>query len=185
MRFIYRTGLFVIALAATPMHAVDVDTTKSETASKTLKSDTMRAYVSELYAIDQAEVKMGELAQQHAQNTKTKDLAKMLVTDHQADEKKVKELADKKGLSLDTSEAKMKTKTLDASLEEMKKWPAASFDKNFAQAAVGGHEDAIGIVNNALKTEDDADFKAYLQNLLPVLNKHLDMAKQLQTSMAH
>ena len=58
------------------------------------------------------------------------------------------------------------------------------FDRRYAESmGVEAHEDNIELFQKASKEAEDADVKAYAQKTLPALQKHLEMARELASSL--
>ena len=83
-----------------------------------------------------AEVQMGQLAQQKAQSQEVKSYGEMLVTDHQANNEKAKQVANEIGVSSPTEpSAKQK-----ADYKELAKLSGPAFDREFAKMMVSDHK---------------------------------------------
>lgn len=174
----------VCGLVAPVAFSQSQQTQKSATEQrKTAQVD--RTYASEIHVINLAEVKLGELAKSKGQSTGVKNYGAMLVKDHQANDDKLKDLAKKKNVKLESKEASMKERDLTAIYEKLQKDSAATFDASFAKEMVSGHEAAIQLVTDASAKETDTQLKSYLDETLPGLRTHLEDAKKLPTMSSH
>jgi putative membrane protein len=125
-----------------------------------------------------AEVQMGQLAQQKGQNDDVKKFGRMLSDDHSAANLKAGDAAKAIGMTTpDRPNAKQK-----ADYEKMSKLSGARFDREFAMHMVADHEKDIAEYNKAAKQPDAAG--EYAKAQLPVLQKHLDVAKSLGSTKA-
>ncbi len=125
---------------------------------------------------DMTEAHLGQLAQDQAPAQNVKDFAQMLVTDHTDDYNKLTAAATKANL--------MVPKGIDAAHNKMiapfEKLKGASFDRHYVREMVMGHEKAIAQYKKEEADGQNADLKAYATAALPVLQKHLDAAKDLE-----
>src|SRR6185437_13422330 len=127
---------------------------------------------------DMAEAHLGQLAQEQASGQDVKDYAQMLTTDHTDDYNKLTAAATKAGATV--------PKGLDAAHDKMiapfEKLKGASFDRRFERDMVAGHTKAIAEYKKEETDGQSADLKAYATAALPVLEKHLQAAKDLEKS---
>jgi putative membrane protein len=123
------------------------------------------------------------LLQAGADNGTDKELkahAKMMITDHKKLGAEVKEYASKKGYVLpegDNGKADDELGTLQ------KKTKGKDWDKEWTDALVSGHRDAIALFESNQNNVKDAELKTMITNALPTLHKHMDMVKNLQDKM--
>ena len=121
-----------------------------------------------------AEVQIGNMAQQKAQNADAKSFASMLSTDHTAANNELKTLAQSKGVTLPASMDKHDQKRIEK-LDKSK-----HFDKDFAKDGVKDHKHDIKDFEKEAKDGTDPDVKAFAAKQIPVLQKHLQAAEQLE-----
>ena len=127
-----------------------------------------------------AEVKMGELAQQRAQSPQVKEFAQHLVSEHQQANTELQQLAQTKNMKIET-EVSGKHKQAVSRLEKTK---PEEFDKKFMDTVVKQHEEDIKDFKKQAEKGKDADIKSWAQKTLPALEKHLQMAQQVQQQVA-
>jgi putative membrane protein len=124
---------------------------------------------------DMLEANLGQFAQQNAARQDIKDYAQMLVTDHTNDYNQLASVATKNSLTvpkgLDPEHEKMA-----AALEKLKD---GAFEMRYIQEMISGHTKAIAKFKWESENGTNADLKAYATQDLPVLQKHLDGAKDL------
>jgi putative membrane protein len=117
------------------------------------------------------EIEMGKMAQTHGKSKDVKSYGKTLVEDHGAADKKVFKLAKEEKIDLGAS-------TPPAAPEE--KMPMdAGFDAAFSKSMLEDHKKDIDEVKTARAATQDAKLKKLLDELLPVLEKHRDIAQKL------
>jgi putative membrane protein len=135
-----------------------------------------------LHHVNEEEINAGQLAQQKGSSSDVKKYGKMLVTDHTKADKDLQTLAGK--LNIDLTAMKMDTKSQGKhedkqhKMDQLQTMTGKDFDRAFLQMMVNGHQRVIGVVK---ASRDDArpEAQAFLDKQLPVLQKHLDTAKDL------
>jgi putative membrane protein len=125
---------------------------------------------------DMTEAHLGQLAQAQGDSQAVKDLGQMLATDHTADYTQLGTIATKAGLTV--------PKGLDAKHDKMigpfEKLKGKMFDRRYTQTMVKGHGEAIAAYKKEVNNGQNADIKAYAQQALPTLEKHLKAAKDAE-----
>jgi putative membrane protein len=133
-----------------------------------------KTFITEAVQGNLAEVQMGQLAQQKGQTDAVKSFGQMLVTDHQANNEKAKEVANQLGVTPPTQpSAKQK-----ADYDKLAKLSGATFDRQFAQMMVMDHKQDIAKFEREAKKSKDA-LGQYATDTLPVLKKHLETAQNI------
>jgi putative membrane protein len=125
---------------------------------------------------DMVEANLGQLAQDVASSPAVKDYGKMLVTDHTADYQKLQSIATQAGLTMPTAIDAKNNKTMIGPFQALK---GAGFDRKYIHEMVVGHTQALAIYNKEADDAQDAAIKAYAQDTIPVLEKHLAGAKAI------
>ena len=120
------------------------------------------------------EVSLSQAALSTSENTQVKAFAQRMVTDHGRGNEELQKLATVKGLALPTALDDARSETLD-------KLRAAGrdFDARYAAQMVADHEKAVAEFENAERSVQDPDVKAWVSKTLPVLSEHLQHARQL------
>ena len=122
-----------------------------------------------------AEVELGRLASQKAQNAEVKKFGQMMVQDHTNANTELKSLAGKKNITLPTAlDAEHK-----AVMDKLQGLSGAEFDKAYMDAMVEDHEKTIDLFQAQADDGDDADMKAFASKTLPKLKQHLEMAESI------
>src|SRR5262245_12650012 len=127
-----------------------------------------------------AETDYGRIAETNAASPEVKTFARQMVTDHSEANRQLHELAAHKGVKLPSE--------LDAesrkAIEEAKAKAGPEFDRTYInEAAVKDHTGARELFERAAKTAKDPDLRAYATKTLPVIDRHLEMARQLSRSV--
>jgi predicted outer membrane protein len=145
--------------------------------------------LAKLHLINQHEIDAGNLAKERGQSDQVKNYGETLVTDHQQLDSNVTSFAERNEITLPGAQEgkaqldKMQQKH-QAMAERLKSLSGAQFDRAFVTAMVQGHQQAIQQVRTALNQAQDEQFKNLLTDTLPVLQKHLQLAQQLQGQTA-
>jgi len=153
---------------------VDPAQTKKDTVASTILSGASLNFLAGVANASQAEIKLGELAQQNAQNQRVKDFGAMMIRDHQQARQEVMTMTQGSNLVI-TDSLNAKAKKEYADLQSKK---GAAFDKAYAQMMVKGHREVVNEFQKASKLPD-ASVKTFIDKTLPVIKVHLDSAQAL------
>jgi putative membrane protein len=120
-----------------------------------------------------AEVAMGKLAQQKAQNDQVKQFGARMVDDHSKANDELKQIASAKGIALPSEpDAQHKSK-----MAKMEKLSGAAFDRAYMDEMVGDHKHDVADFRKEASSGKDSDLKAFASKTLPTLEDHLKMAQ--------
>ena len=130
-------------------------------------------FMTEAIEGDLAEVNMGKLAQQKGQSDQVKQFGQALQQDHGDHLQKAQQLAQQNGITVPSEPNKQQL----AIYNRLDALQGNRFDQAFAKAMVRDHEKDIA------KYKKEAAAKSplsdFAQQTVPVLQKHLDMARSL------
>jgi len=122
-----------------------------------------------------AEVEMGKLAQQKGNSDGVKSFGKTLEQDHSNANQKAMSLAKDMGMTPPT-EPNRKQK---ADYNRLSKLSGDKFDREFARHMVTDHKQDIKEFQKEAKKTNERP-ASFANDTLPTLQKHLDMAQQLE-----
>lgn len=128
---------------------------------------------------DMVEANLGKLAQEVAATQPVKDYGQMLVTDHTNDYHQLYLAAHEANLNVPTAIDEENNKTMIGPFQKLK---GEAFDRRYIHEMVSGHTKAIAIYKKEAADAENPAIKSYAQTALPVLQKHLDGAKELEKS---
>ena len=128
---------------------------------------------------DMVEANLGQFAQTAAASQPVKDYGQTLVTDHTNDFSQLHVAAQQANLTVPDAIDAKNNKTM---IDPFQKLKGAAFDHRYIQEMVAGHTKAIEIYKKEAADAQNPALKSYAQNALPVLQKHLDDAKNLAKS---
>ncbi len=128
---------------------------------------------------NRAEVQAGQLALEKSEDAQVKQFAQHMIDDHSKALAEVESLARQKNVTLpDGIGVGHKTKEL-----ALKALSGQSFNAQYIKrAGVGDHESTVKLLKKIQTEGKDADLKALADKMLPTVEHHLGMAKQLDSS---
>jgi len=103
----------------------------------------------------------------------------MIEMDHKAALENLKDLMSK----FDVKVLKGLSSELQRDIDRMSSLTGSEFDREFINMMVSDHQKAIEIFNDEESSTQDPDMKMYVENTLPILEMHLDKARQLQAKL--
>jgi putative membrane protein len=123
------------------------------------------------------EANLGQLAQDSAERQDVKDYGKMLATDHTNDQQQLTAAAQQANLTVPNAIDEEHNKTVIGPYQKLK---GAAFDHKYIADMIAGHTKAIEIYKKEAADAENPAIKSYAATALPVLQKHLDGAKDLE-----
>lgn len=128
---------------------------------------------------DMVEANLGQLAQNVAAAQPVKDYGQMLVTEHTKDFGQLNAAAQQANLTVPNAIDAQHDKTLIKPMEKLK---GAAFDRRYTQEMIAGHTKAIAVYKKEAADAQNPAIKSYAEQALPVLQQHLQGAKDLAKS---
>ncbi len=126
-----------------------------------------------------AEIQLSKLAGQKSTNTKIKDFAAMMVTDHSKAGDSLGMIAKNKNIPLPTA--------LDADhqkkYDDLSKMSGADFDKAYVKIMVDDHQGALKLMQDEATNGKDADLKAFAGKTATTVQMHLDAINKINAGM--
>ena len=167
-KFSPRSALFVALMSAGIAVAAD---------SGSL-SGADRNFVLEAAKGGMAEVELGNLAKDKAQNPDVKSFAQRMVDDHSKANDQLKGLASSKGVQLPTS----LDKSAQSEKDKLSKLSGAKFDHEYMEHMVKDHKKDVKEFEKQAKNGKDSDVKNFASQTLPTLQEHLKLAQSAEQS---
>jgi putative membrane protein len=142
---------------------------------------TAGGFVTAAATSDMYEIQAAKLAERTSTNPAVKKFAARMIKDHTASTDKLKALLAKGGINA----------TLPTDLDERRKGmldnlakaKPADFDKMYIDQQVSAHDEALTLLKGFIDHGDNDALKAFATSILPTVQDHDAMAKQLQASM--
>ena len=126
------------------------------------------------------EIAAGKKGAEKAQSPDVKSFAQKMVDDHTKMFEDLRALAKTKGVAL-PQDANMKDL---AQMKMIERKSGAEFDKDYMEHMVKDHEKDIQDAQNIASKAKDAEFKAAVQQAIPVMKQHLELAQRLSRDAA-
>ena len=122
------------------------------------------------------EIALSKLAVAQATDSKIKEFANMMITDHTAAGDKLSALAKSKNITIPAAPDSSQQKTIN----DLGKKTGKDFDKAYIDQMITDHKNTISLFEDEQKNAKDADIKAFVTNTLPTLHKHLDAINKVK-----
>lgn len=158
---------------------MNTDTSATTTATANNLSDADKKFMNEAASGGIMEVEAGQLASQTAANDRVKAFGNMMVQDHTNANNELKGLAAQKNVMLPDSMMAEHREHINM----LKKKTGKEFDKAYMSMMVTDHNEDVNKFQVTANNASDADLKAFASKTLPVLRKHLDSAKAINSSL--
>jgi putative membrane protein len=157
---------------------VEGDTAAAAGATATLTDANIVAL---LDRANEADSSAGALAVKKASNAEVKRFAKLMMSEHHALRQQGKQLAGKLNLTPQppTNDPVEQLATKEtAALESAPK--GKQFDSTYIDQEVKAHEAVLALADSSHQVAQDPQLKTLLEQARPVIQKHLDKAKEIQ-----
>lgn len=173
----------------------DVEAPKADVGTEKPKDKPVKLSENELQimahykALNEMEIDLGKVAQKRGASQAVKAYGKMLVTDHEASNKQLMEIAklhDQKIPSFKpVTEAERKSyQDAKANAAKIKKMKGQMFDREFLRMMVMDHERELANIDANIGKVQNTQIVEAIRDLEPVLQRHADQARELQKSEA-
>ena len=128
-------------------------------------------------AMNYEEIELAKLARDKAgDNQALKTFAKTLESDHKANEDAVTALSRQENVALSGTPA-----SIDQKYKRMESLNGADFNRAFLNDAVKDHSEALAFFEaDKTKFSNDPNVYRYVEETIPVLRSHLEMARTLE-----
>jgi putative membrane protein len=181
--FMLGAALMCVAMLASTATAQSTNTsanTRTGNGSTGSVSSSDRKFAMTAAMGGMAEVEMARLALTKASSDAVKQYAQKMIDDHTPANAELMQIASSKGLTLPTApDAKHR-----AMMAKMEKLSGAAFDREYVMmAGHKDHEKMEKLFRDESMRGRDADLKAFAAKTLPVVQQHLQMARDLHTQM--
>ncbi len=127
-----------------------------------------------------AEVALGKVVIERATSEKVRELATMLVSDHQKVMELNRALSTKLGLPIPEEPSAEQ----QASAEKIKAQTGAAFDAAYVAAQVEGHTKSISKAQSEISSGSHPDVKAFATEYVPKAQSHLQHSQEVQAALA-
>lgn len=128
---------------------------------------------------DMVEANLGQLAQSNSNDDAVKAYGQMLTTDHTNDFAQLHAAAQQANLTVPDAIDTAHNKSMIAPFQKLH---GTAFDHKYISDMIAGHTKAIEIYKKEAADAQNPGIKTYAEAALPVLQKHLEQAKELSKS---
>jgi putative membrane protein len=144
-----------------------------------------QTFVSQASETGLFEIQLGQLALLTSTNTDVLSYAQQLVNDHTAANTLLAQIAaaNTNGLTMSTNLNRAHQQQLDRLERLADSNPGVKFDRAFVQTAIATHQQSIRLFRQETDRGQDPDLRAFAEVNLPILEEHLDTAKQLAKTL--
>ncbi len=136
-------------------------------------------------AADQIDIATARLALKKTKNDQVKQFAQQMIDDHTKLQSSVNDLGKKLNVKPEPSATSKSLKTAAAAEnKKLQGLKGAAFDKEYIDHEVDYHQQVIDAASKVLiPNAQNAELKSALEGAAPLLQGHLDHAKQIQSSL--
>jgi len=136
-------------------------------------------------AANQIDIAQAKLALKKTKNDQVKQFAQQMIDDHTKLQNSVNELGKKLGVTPAPSDISKSLKTAAAAqTKKLQGLSGKAFDKEYIDHEVAYHQQVLDAAGNVLIFNvQNAELKSAVQGAAPLLQGHLDHAKQIQSSL--
>ncbi|HUB38230.1 MAG TPA: DUF4142 domain-containing protein [Streptosporangiaceae bacterium] len=165
------------AAAGASAGAAGAGLTASRSAQRVSSQD--RMFMDEASQINLTEISLGGYMHEHAATTVAKNLGIRYARDHTAAQANLRALAKRLRVTVPTTPT-AQVKSMVTRVENQK---GRNADVAFVRASVSGHQAAIVIFRREQSAGSNSAVKAYASHYLPMLQRHLRLAKQAESAL--
>jgi putative membrane protein len=127
------------------------------------------------------EIEMGRTALEKTRNERVRQFAQTMVDDHTSAMNELRQLAQRKGVQL-PDDTDFQHKAIGVALRVL---TGDTFDQRFVRhVGVNDHRRTVDLLERMQRTSRDPDLKALAEKQLPIVQRHLTMARQMSTADA-
>jgi putative membrane protein len=170
--------------------ATKTENAASEAADKTrdlmkgATTGTTADVLSRIHEVNETEIYVGKLAEKKGSTPEVRSYGKELVKDHRKADRKIQALAKAENLQLappaPISVELGRIRNHDGAEQEMlANVSGNTFDRDMLEAMVEDHQKNIDALKEIQKTSDDQKLRDLIQELIPQLTDHQEMAEKL------
>lgn len=146
----------------------------SSTASGLSSED--RDMIEDLAEANLAEIETGRLALSKSQNPRVREFAQKMIDDHSTAQQELQQMAQAKGMTL-PQETDLAHRTVAGALRLLS---GETFESQYInRVGMDDHQRTVELLQKAQGQAKDTDLKAMAGRMLPVVQGHLDMARQM------
>ncbi|HVL67435.1 MAG TPA: DUF4142 domain-containing protein [Vicinamibacterales bacterium] len=194
-RWIHLSGALTLALAVSACagdRSPDADTrTTGDAAVGTAGTGDARAdeeFVREQMAMGEAEITLGELAQQKGNHPEVKRFGEMMVRDHRQAGEELRQITANANANQTTPAAGTEPQAErhgdhQDHIEELRNLSGAEFDRRYMERMVKDHEEAVRELERKAENANNPEVRQWASKTLPKVQQHLERARTIQETL--
>ncbi len=171
--------LFTLIAGSLLAAAATFGATQALAQSDTTMSQESKDFITKAAQGNLGEIVMGTRVQNKTENPDISQFGLRLVEDHSTANQELKPIAEANGVPW-PEKPKEKQRELEDKLSQLS---GAEFDKKFMEEMVKDHEKDVKEYEKMADKVENKQLKEYVQKTLPVLKKHLEIAKSIEKSL--
>jgi putative membrane protein len=140
-------------------------------------SPTTNDFVNEAATGGLFEIRSSELALKKG-DAATQNFARRMIADHTKASTELKDLIQSKKINVTIPDAP--TSSQQSMLDKLDKLTGADFDKQYREDQKSAHVSAVSAFQRYAKSGDNPDIKQFAEKTAPILEHHLQMARELE-----
>ena len=140
-------------------------------------SPTTADFVTEAAAGGLFEIRSSELALKKG-DAATQNFARRMIADHTKASQELKQLVQSKKINVTIPDAP--TSAQQSMIDKLEKLNGADFDKQYREDQRTAHSETVSAFQRYAKSGDNPDLKQWAQTTAPILEHHLQMARELE-----
>lgn len=149
-------------------------TTSGSVPARAEVSEMDRTFVQEAASGNLFEIQSAQLAVDRNVDPQLKQMASMILQDHQKASEELKSIANSKNIQFPQRMSAPHQRMYD----QLREAQGAEFAQQFQRQQDQAHRDAITLFDRQAREGSDPDLKSFAQKTLPVLRKHMDHVQQ-------
>jgi putative membrane protein len=169
----------IVMVTSMALAQVDMKDPSTGSSAKGQPSATDSTFMKTLAQGGLAEVEAGKMATEKANDPAVKQFAQQMVEDHTKNNDELKALAQKSGVTLPTTTGHQ----LQSQQSKLENANGVTFDAAYVKDQVQDHQKTVQLLEQEIRSGHDPAVRQFAQETLPVVQHHLDMAKQLQSKL--
>ncbi len=179
-RFLALAALVLALAGAGPAWSQGTASTPAGAARQERSAEQEREMMEELAHAQLASVETGRLALEKTKNAQVRSFAQQMIEDHQKAYEELQQLGRSKPVTVpkDTS---FQHKAIATALRLLS---GDFFDRQYIrQVGINDHRRAVDLLMKMQQISTDSELKAYAARQLPIVERHLAMARELERQM--
>ncbi len=177
LALVFLFGLSLSAVYAQTMTGSSTGKQTAQSQSKAQLDKSDRDFLTQAAHGGMAEVELGKVAASKGPDEQVRQMGQKLVNDHTKANEQLMSVAQSKGVTLPSGLDKADQNKID----KLSKLSGKEFDKAFWKEVEKDHNKDIALFKKEAKSGKDPELKSFASQMIPALEGHLKMAKEMST----